>query len=275
MKTLSLIFFVQLLVFSICINDNKNMNKTDKIENNITLSNMIQSISTILLSGLFDRSFFVVAFMAMKYSKSIVILSASLSLSLVGIFSVFLGVAITKYIPPMYIDLAAIGLFFVFGIKMVLEGVNMKENEHSKEIEEEHKKLICDQEGLPIKISVQNDLNVFFKIFSLIFLSEIGDRSQISTIYLTSNIDKITVIIAVIISQTVLSIIAAFGGKLISSRISEKNLTIIAGSTFVIFGIVALYLFFIEEVFKTGIIEEMNDIIPLKTNLMKYHQVKI
>ena len=90
-------------------------------------------------------------------------------------------------------------------------------------------------------------LKIFMKIFLLIFASEIGDRSQISTIYLTNNLDKVVVILSSILAQVLLSIIAIFGGVLISSKISERNLTLIAGATFIVFAAVALYLLIVND----------------------------
>jgi len=192
------------------------------------------------------------------------------------VLSVFLGVTINKFVPAIWIDIFSVALFLFFGIKMTLEGLQMPKNEDLIKLEDVHRKIIenstTDQEHdkLIIRgnenvsfqevhkecndlISEQTDknyqqLNVFFKIFILIFASEIGDRSQISTIYLTNNFDKIIVIIAVLVAQNLLTVIAVLFGVLISHKISERNLTIIAGSSFLIFGFIVLYLVFTNEV---------------------------
>ena len=195
---------------------------------------LLGACTTLFLSGLFDRSFFITAFMAIKYSKLIVLLSAGISLSMVGIFSVFLGVAINKFIPTLYVDLFSVALFLFFGIKMIMEGLNIPKNEDLIKLEETHEIIAENQaeterenliltendhgnghltevkkECHEISNDVGNDrctdIKVFFKIFILIFASEIGDRSQISTIYLTNNFDKIIVISAVLISQNLLT----------------------------------------------------------------------
>ena len=84
------------------------------------------------------------------------------------------------------------------------------------------------------------NFQAFSKTFLIIFFGEIGDRSQISTIYLTANFDKIVVIIAVLSSSFILTLCAVYGGTLISNRISEKKLTIFAGFIFIIFAIFAV-----------------------------------
>lgn len=260
------------------------------------LSKLFEAITTLFLSGLCDRSFFITTFMAIKYPKMLVMISAGLALSLVGVLSVFLGVAINKYIPAVYVDIFSVALFFFFGIKMVLEGLNMPKNEdlikleaaHQKIMEEEGENFIstststamtqathiphghahglsdvqkeCENFGDSEKFS---NFKIFSKIFILIFASEIGDRSQISTIFLTNNFDKFIVIVAVVVSQNLLTIIAIFGGVLISNKISERNLTIIAGITFIAFGIIALYLVCANELFIFG----KNTVLPKQTNI--------
>jgi putative Ca2+/H+ antiporter (TMEM165/GDT1 family) len=271
------------------------------------LKKVFEAITTLFLSGLFDRSFFITAFMAIKYSRCLVLCSAALALSLVGVISVFLGMAITKYIPTVWIDVFAVAMFMFFGVKMLLEGISMPANKDLINLQKESDKLAERQEddaerlvsnGLPAISSHSHGLThvlkdceeltsdkpsnfkVFAKIFILIFASEIGDRSQISTIYLTNNFDKIVVLAASVIAQNLLTIVAIFGGVFISTRISERNLTLIAGTTFIAFGIVALYVLCVDDLLvlgkplppqqfiSSGSITLSNEIIPDKHALM-------
>lgn len=266
---------------------------------------VFEAITTLFLSGLFDRSFFITAFMAIKYSKCLVLSSAALALSLVGVISVFVGVAITKYIPTVWIDTFAVAMFLFFGFKMLFEGLNMHSNKDLLNLQKESDRLIQineeDRERLvanhgnghshglsdvkkeceEITSDKPSNIKIFAKIFLLIFMSEIGDRSQISTIYLTSNFDKLVVLAASVIAQNLLTICAIFGGVFISTKISEKNLTIIAGSTFILFGVVAMYFLFVNDLMclgkpnkfisdstPTGSIVLSNEIIPDRNSLI-------
>jgi len=271
-------------------NENKNISEKNNIQSNnnssiidnyprLTHKNNLDNISkattTIFLSGLFDKSFFITAFMAMKYSKCIVMFSATLSLSLIGIISVYLGLTINQYISVFWIDSLAVILFLIFGSHMIYEGLSMNEeyqteldipekineNEINKNEDEETGLINDKQKSDTLKKDIDeqiktNDRNTsktgnyfcnksiqaFYKIFSLIFFSEIGDRSQISTIYLTTNFDKLSVIIAVIVSSASLTLLAILGGRLIGNKMSEKKLTIFAGGVFIVFGVIALIL---------------------------------
>lgn len=352
--------------------ESKEKNFIDKELNLNKLEAISKAFTTIFLAGLFDKSFFITAILAMKYSNIIVICSATFSLSLIGIISVFLGLTVNKYIPAIYIDIFSVLLFLVFGASMIYDGMQLKENDNFENLEnsilnEEEKKEILGEENAKNEnannenennfndidneiclkcnkdnidnfknyknlnekiegenkglisennqnnnnnlcrlcnnsllnsfsetkanskdsLSVidnnknktknnnksQNDLSnsnlnnsnmnnsnysnnsnnskkkakskllknfqAFSKTFFLIFCGEIGDRSQISTIYLTANFDKFVVITAVISSSFILTLFAVYGGKLISNRVSEKKLTIFAGFIFILFAFFA------------------------------------
>jgi putative Ca2+/H+ antiporter (TMEM165/GDT1 family) len=244
-----------------------NKNELNITKENRSFVKIMESISTIFLSGLFDRSFFITTLLALKYSKFIVILSATLALSTVGVISVLLGITINKYIDMMWIDFFSIFLFLLFGIKMIADGfklnesdeiMNMEEGQHLNMNEEEKINVNIKSQGVatePNSIKTNEILTTiqnFVNIYIFVFASEIGDRSQISTIYLTSNFDKTTVIISVVVAQFLITLLAVFGGIFIAQKISTKNLTIIAGATFVFFGIIALFLLCYESNFVTG-----------------------
>lgn len=315
----------------------KNLNNvTPAAFNKLNIMKFLKATGTIILAGLFDRSFFITTLMAIKYSKTIVLISASASLTVIGIIAVYLGIAINKYIPVIWIESVAVCLFLAFGGHMIYDALNMENHSHAQDLEKEigvendseknnnenvtnvnvpinikdeiteankiskcivtekTQNLIeiksapvenqnCDDystlldnnksnhDRQNLKIFNENEISesieipkviakknffsmlynnetikVFVKVFILIFFSEIGDRSQISTIYLTTTFDKFIVLLGVIFSSVLLSILAVFGGKLISNRISEKNLTMMAGVSFLLFGIGALVMLIFE-----------------------------
>jgi Ca2+/H+ antiporter, TMEM165/GDT1 family len=295
---------LMILNYSLTAADKQDLKKQIPAANQeFGIKKVFEAITTLFLSGLFDRSFFITAFMAIKYSKCLVLSSAALALSMVGVLSVFVGVAITKYIPTVWIDTFAVAMFLFFGFKMLFEGLNMRDNKDLIILQEESDRLIQineeDRERLianhanghshglsdvkkeceEITADKPSNFKIFAKIFLLIFMSEIGDRSQISTIYLTSNFDKLVVLAASVIAQNLLTVCAIFGGVFISTKISERNLTIIAGTTFIIFGLVAMYFLFVDDLLflgkpimkdsqPTGSIILSNEIIPDRNTLI-------
>jgi putative Ca2+/H+ antiporter (TMEM165/GDT1 family) len=280
-----MIVYLSLILISLSLAEDVTGNSI-KEESKFTLSKLVEAFTTIFLSGLFDKSFFITAFMAVKYSKCLVFVSASLALSFVGALSVFLGLAINKYIPAIWVDIFAVALFLFFGVKLLVEGIHLGVNNLNKQnqnlngdqstmvIKEHNVNTTTDLEENTNLINIssttkttqshshsledikktteiisyeKSGLKVFLKVFILIFASEIGDRSQISTIYLTSNFDKFVVLSSSVFSQVVLTILAITAGVLVSNKVSERNLTIIAGLTFLAFGVVALYFLYVEH----------------------------
>ncbi len=318
---------------TILLDDKKNLNNhlnntTDINFKKISFLKFFEATGTIIIAGSFDRSFFITTLMAIKYSKTIVLFSASASLTFIGIIAVYAGFTINKYVPLIWVESIAIFLFLTFGFHMIYDAITMEAHSLKEQLEKEttihnneddrnikipieenlqnnkkneESKFINNQKGrIDVKtnykqeencynlnensVLVKEDLNkeiteenkdineneiknnkpektnlfskhilnnesikVFSKVFILIFFSEIGDRSQVSTIYLTTSFDKLVVLLGVVFSSIILSILAVFGGKIISDKISEKNLTLIAGISFLLFGIGALGMIIYEK----------------------------
>ncbi|CAN0256235.1 unnamed protein product [Ectocarpus sp. 13 AM-2016] len=76
--------------------------------------------------------------------------------------------------------------------------------------------------------------------FSMTFLAEWGDRSQIATIALATNKDPFGVTAGGVIGHSLCTGMAVIGGKLLAARISEKTVHLVGGALFLVFGLHAL-----------------------------------
>lgn len=65
--------------------------------------------------------------------------------------------------------------------------------------------------------------SVFFKVFTMIFLAEWGDRSQISTIILAAREDVVGVFIGTLVGHLVCTGLAVIGGRFVADMISVKT----------------------------------------------------
>ena len=79
--------------------------------------------------------------------------------------------------------------------------------------------------------------NVFLTGFSLILLTECGDKTQIAVAIFATKYNAILVLLGTVIALSILSVIAIFFGKVISEKVNEKAINKTAGILFIIMGI--------------------------------------
>lgn len=266
-----------------------------------SLRGFAETFVTLTLSGFGDKSFLVMIVASMSFNKLTVTIASFFALSLMGLVSIVLGVEVVKFLPGYAINLISISLFLVMGIRMMLEGLDLPEEETEKKGEHKFQEdsylaisvcedqvsntnievgecekifldnksnisfiekcgepyntdvpqdIIDDHQYLAYKLELKygktipqfnNFLYEFCQIFMLVFLGELGDKSQVSTIYMANQTTVFTVLIAVITSNVVISILCVLFGKLISDRLSLKSIYIYAGGAFVMFGMIALF----------------------------------
>lgn len=83
----------------------------------------------ILVSEVGDKTFLVAALMAMKHDRMVVFSAAFGALAVMTVLSAVLGHAVPALISKRLTGLLAAGLFFVFGARLLREGMNMDPNE--------------------------------------------------------------------------------------------------------------------------------------------------
>ncbi|KMR03597.1 putative transmembrane protein 165 [Lasius niger] len=89
---------------------------------------------------------------------------------------------------------------------------------------------------------------IFLQAFTLTFLAEWGDRSQLTTIILAAREDVYGVILGGILGHSFCTGLAVLGGRIIAQRISVRTVTIIGGLVFLLFALTALFVNPVEDV---------------------------
>jgi len=213
----------------------------------------VASLSVIIVSELGDKTFFIAAILSMQHSRLTVFLGAVTALFTMTVIAVLLGFSITV-IPRAYTFYISSGLFAAFGLKMLYDGYHMGQNEAQEEYEEvqsdlrkregERTKDAADLEsGLPRRGSVLAFISrIFVESFTLTFLAEWGDRSQIATILLAAREDAYGVTLGGCLGHALCTGLAVLGGRLISQRISARTVTLVGGVVFIIFAVSALFI---------------------------------
>lgn len=87
------------------------------------------------------------------------------------------------------------------------------------------------------------ELKVFFSIFAVVFVAELGDKTQLATMLFASDkeVNKLTVFAAASVALVVASAIGVLAGSLLSVYINEKVLSYVAGLGFILIGGYTLY----------------------------------
>lgn len=89
----------------------------------------ILSLAMILVSEIGDKTFLVAALMAMKHDRLLVFSAAWGALLVMTVLSAILGHAVPTLIPKRFTSFLAAGLFLVFGVRLLREGMAMDPNE--------------------------------------------------------------------------------------------------------------------------------------------------
>jgi len=104
------------------------------------------SFMMILVSEVGDKTFLVAALMAMKHDRMVVFSAAFGALLVMTVLSAVLGHAVPTLIPKRFTNILAAGLFFVFGAKMLKEGMDMDPNEGVQEEMHEVERELAERE---------------------------------------------------------------------------------------------------------------------------------
>ena len=204
----------------------------------------IASFLFIVVSELGDKTFFIAAILAMRKPRMVVFLGSIFALGLMHTFSVIVGMS-AKLIPRYLTQTIASILLLVFGIKMLYDGWQMGYGSEQEEFEEAKQEVskgeTVDEEmetggsrAINGRVFLRRWISpVFLQAFTLTFLAEWGDRSQLTTIVLAAKEEPIGITLGGILGHTICTGLAVLGGKFLSERISTRTVTVIGGIVFI------------------------------------------
>lgn len=210
------------------------------------------SIAMIIVTELGDKTFFIAAILAMRHPQLVIFAGAMTALALMTVLSAAIGFALPTVLPRQYTHYAAMILFVYFGLKLLKEGCDMVykgeglgPSEELDEVEQSLKDKVEDDTGKCeagiIEKREKHRKSILLQAFTLTFLAEWGDRSQIATIALASAKDPIGVTAGGVLGHSLCTGLAVIGGKVIAGRISERAVLIVGGFVFLAFAIHAFF----------------------------------
>lgn len=214
----------------------------------------LASWSLILVSEIGDKTFFIACLMAMRHPKLIVFAGALSALALMTVLSALMGVIVPSVLSVRVTQVLAVLLFGGFGIKILYEAMNGEEESDDEEMaeaaaalgkkEDDNNPESGESNG---KMSPQSRRwgrilsPVLVQAFTLTFVAEWGDRSQIATIALAAAKNPYGVTLGGIVGHAICTGGAVLFGNMIASRISHKTVNIVGGLLFIFFSLATLY----------------------------------
>ena len=148
--------------------------------------------------------------------------------ALIGIFtSTFLGIILGTFLGDLikfsFIRVVAGVIFVILGILILVE----------KETNNEHVNVVN-------TILPENNLKMMFRSAYLIFLAELGDRSQIYVITASSSLNPIAILIGSFLGMSLIFILSAIFGKKIFEKIKKEKLKLISAGLFILAGLLLI-----------------------------------
>lgn len=197
------------------------------------LTGFTSGLLLITLSEIGDKTFFIGAILASRHPRQWVFVGVSIALFSMTILSVWIG-QVTVFFPKFYVKAIAVFLFIGFGVKLIYDGYQMS---GAETLEKEHSMALETVENQETMISIWSAKSVIIEAFTLTFLAEWGDRTQLATITLTSSQHPYGVMLGAILGHLICAILAVSCGQLIAGRISEKTITWVGGILLIGFGL--------------------------------------
>lgn len=200
----------------------------------------------ILATELGDKTFFIAAVLSMRQPRISIWSGAVASLSLMTVGASAVGSAAPLLLPPTLTHYAAIALFTFFGVRMLLDSRDANDgvSDELREVEEEH-----EEEGSGSASGGSSGGGgrgasiwaaawaIVLQAFVLTFTAEWGDRSQVATLAMAADTDVYGVSLGATFGHCLCTGLAVIGGRLLSTRISERLVLVSGGCLFLIFAV--------------------------------------
>ncbi|HKI59954.1 MAG TPA: TMEM165/GDT1 family protein [Mariprofundaceae bacterium] len=180
------------------------------------------SFTTYLLifaAELGDKTQLVCMILAARYRAVPVILGATVAFALLNLLAVIFGMAIASWLPEAWLTLAVAVLFAIFGI----QALRLEDGEEQGSIHE------------------KSGHNVFLSTFLLMTVAELGDKTQIAVVALSTTLPPISVWFGATLALATTSALGVWAGRTLLQKISLSLLHRIGGILFLLLAAYAGY----------------------------------
>ena len=198
------------------------------------------SLTAITLAELGDKTFFMALILAVRHSARLVFVGAFAALTAVTLLSLGVGYGLRELLPQWLVPWLAAALFFGFGLKLLVDAQGLGADaarEEEEEAEEAVRAAERDQKS-------GGALAVLWECFALVFVAELGDRTQLATIVLATAPAEVFsfagLLAGTLAGHAFVTGLAVGAGKWIGGRVNEQLLYRLSGGLFLAFALVSL-----------------------------------
>ena len=182
----------------------------------------LTSFLLIFAAEIGDKSQLVCMALAVRYRALPVLAGSILAFLLLNSIAVVFGTAIAGWVPELVIAIIVSLLFLGFGLHALLAHAD-------------------DEEVTDEDLQVKSQRHILFSTFILITLAELGDKTQLAVIALSSQGDPLSVWFGSTLALVATSVMAVWAGRTLLQRIPISLLHRMSGFLFILLSALAGY----------------------------------
>jgi putative Ca2+/H+ antiporter (TMEM165/GDT1 family) len=198
------------------------------------------SLTAITLAELGDKTFFMALILAVRHRARWVFLGAFAALTAVTLISLALGYGLRELLPQSVVPWLAAALFLGFGLKLLIDAQGMTADAAEEEAEEAEEAINAAESSTPLTTAWA----VIWEAFALVFVAELGDRTQFTTIFMATAPAQVFsfagLLTGTLLGHALVTWLAVGAGKWIGQRVNERLLYRLSGGLFLVFGLASL-----------------------------------
>ena len=178
---------------------------------------LITSSTLILLTEIGDKTMITTMCLSAQHRRpAIVLLVTMLALASSTLIAIAIGFILSSALPLEFILYLSAAIFICLGIHTLVR-------------------------GNPEQADSCDNPQTFLSMLSLVFFSELGDKSQIAVLGLAAQFQfPLMVLVGVLIGFLVVNSIGAFAGDRLANVISMSTIRKVSGFIFILFGVLML-----------------------------------
>ena len=198
------------------------------------------SLTAITLAELGDKTFFMALILAVRHRARWVFIGSFAALTAVTLISLALGYGLRELLPQSLVPWLAAVLFLSFGIKLLIDAQGMAANAATEEKAEAEQAINTAESSKAFNTAWA----VIWEAFVLVFIAELGDRTQFTTIFMATAPTQVFsfggLLAGTLLGHALVTWLAVGAGKWIGQWVNERLLYRLSGGLFLVFGLAAL-----------------------------------